>query len=451
MSTLSNKASISDKNITAGGSKPPAVCSLLFIISLLIFNSYFLLPASHLSLIYAADLDLQQLISEGLSNSPDLQAAGHKAAAAGYRVPQVKSLPDPNFSAGYQNEGFRRYTYGTSKDAQWMFSASQTVPFPGKLGLKGEAAQKEAESAGAGYDAVRLRTISRIKELYFDLYAAQKTVYLLNERATLFSAVEEAALARYSTGKGSQQEVLMAQTEKYMIIEKVTMLQQKIETIEATLNTTLGRQANAPLGRPVELAPTFIPNSLDEIILITNDKSPDISGREKLISAAEARLSFAKKDYIPDFTFTGGYFARGNGFDNMWSLTTGINIPIFSFWKQKNAVNEADATLAEARSMKESVRLGVTASIRENYSQFKAAEKLMPLYKEGLIPKGLQDVDLSLSSYRTGSVDALTVITRLKAVIDYEISYWNQFAEHEKAAARLEAISGMTFSTIKSE
>jgi outer membrane protein, heavy metal efflux system len=449
MSTFSNKPAYSGGFNAAAGTKPAAVSFLQLI-------AVFLLPVLccllFITSVDAAEtLDLQKLISEAQANNPEIRAAGHKASASGYRAPQAMSLPDPTFSVGYQNEGFRRYTYGESKDAQWMYSASQTIPFPGKLGLKGNAAQKEAENAGAGYDAVRLKTISKIKELYFDLYVAYKTIDLLNERTSLYSAIEGAALSRYSAGKGSQQEVLMAQTEKYMIIEKVTMLQQKIETLEAALNITLGRLANAPLGQPADLAQTFIPNTLDELILITIEKSPEIRGRDKMVSSAEAKLSFAKKDYIPDFTFTGSYFARGNGFDNMWSVTTGINIPIFSFWKQRNAVNEADASLAEARSMKESIKLAVTASIRENYSQFKAAEKLMPLYKEGLIPKGVQDIDLSLSNYKTGSADALTVITRIKAVIDYEISYWNQFAEHEKAAARLEAITSITFSAQKSE
>jgi hypothetical protein len=101
--------------------------------------------------------------------------------------------------------------------------------------------------------------------------------------------------------------------------------------------------------------------------------------------------------------------------------------------------------------MKEATRLTLTASIRENYSQFRTAEKLMPLYKEGLIPKGMQDVDLALSNYRAGSADALTVITRLKSVIDYEIAYWTQFAEHEKSAARLESLTGMMFNERRAE
>ena len=98
----------------------------------------------------AGGLQLADLIDEALQNSPEIKAAGASASAAGHRISQVQSLADPMVMVGYQNDGFDRFTYGQSKDAQWMFSAAQMVPYPGKRSLKGEIAAKEDESAQAG-------------------------------------------------------------------------------------------------------------------------------------------------------------------------------------------------------------------------------------------------------------------------------------------------------------
>lgn len=426
-----------------------AAYSPLFISLSLFF--FFVLPVLFAPKVQAEDLNLQQLIDEALRNSPDLQASRSRTSASEYRIPQVKTLPDPMFSFGYQNEGFKKYTYGQSEDAQWMFSASQTIPFPGKLALKGDIAARESESTYAGSEAIRLKTISRVKELYFDLYTTYKDIDLINERSSLFNRVEDAALSRYSTGKGSQQEVLMAQTEKYMLLEKEEMLRQKIQSLEAMLNSVIGRSVEAPLGRPIETQPSTLSYTLNDLIKIAYERSPEIEVKEKMIAAAEAKVSLAKKDYIPDFTITGGYFARGNDFQDMWSLGAAINIPIFYRTKQRHAVNEANALAAEARSEKESTRLMIASAIKDNFAMLKATDKLMSLYRDGLIPKSRQDVELSLSGYATGTVDAFTVITRLKSVIDFEISYWNQFAEHEKAVARLEAITGLSRITTTSQ
>ena len=421
---------------------------LFITLSLLCFLASIMLFATK---VQAEDLNLQQLIDEALRNSPDLQASRSRTSASEYRIPQATTLPDPIFSVGYQNDGFKRITYGQSEDSQWMFSASQTFPFPGKLALKGDIAARESESTYAGSETIRLKTISRVKELYFDLYTTYKDIDLLHERTSLFNRVEDAALSRYSTGKGSQQEVLMAQTEKYMLLEKEEMLRQKIESLEAMLNSVIGRSVEAPLGRPVETQPSSLVYTLNDLIKIAYERSPEIKAKDKIIAATEAKVSLAKKDYIPDFTITGGYFARGNDFQDMWSLGAAINIPIFYRTKQRHAVNEANALLAEARSEKESTRLTIASAIKDNFAMLKATDKLMSLYRDGLIPKSRQDVELSLSGYMTGTVDALTVITRLKSVIDFEISYWGQFAEHEKAAARLEAIAGLSRITADSQ
>ncbi len=169
---------------------------------------------------FAEELNLQSLINEALKNNPDILAAESRANASRFRIPQAKSLPDPMFMFGYQNEGWRRYTYGEMQGAQWMYSVSQMFPFPGKLSLKGEMASRDSESLKASYGASKLRTIARVRKLYYELFLAYKNIDLIKDRTILFSRIEDAAISRYSTGMGSQQEILMAQTENICYSKK---------------------------------------------------------------------------------------------------------------------------------------------------------------------------------------------------------------------------------------
>ena len=406
-----------------------------------LLTSYLLLCSSY---VFAEDLNLQDLIDEALKNNHEILITESRVAASEYRIPQVKSLPDPMLMFGYQNEGWKKYTYGESIMAWWMFSASQTFPFPGKLSTKGEMAARETEGLRASYEGVRLRTIEKVKELYYDLLYTYKTIDIINERAALFTRIEDAAIARYSSGKGMQQEVLMAQTEKYMLLEKEQMLKQRIQSLEAMLNSTIGRDINAPLGRPVEIKGTGLETSLNELLTLHVEHSPFVKEKERMVASAQARVRMAELDYYPDFTVNAGYFNRGSDFDPMWSLTTTINIPIFYRTKQRQAVNEARALLSGAEHELDSTKIMLSSTIRDNYSMARTAERLMELYKSGLIPKTYQDFESALSGYGTGRVDEITVITRLKTLLDFEISYWGQFTEREKAIARLQSITGMT-------
>jgi outer membrane protein TolC len=392
----------------------------------------------------ADDLRLQDLIAEALQKSPEILASESRAKAAGYRVPQAGSLPDPMFMFGYQNEGWERYTYSKESDAQWMFSASQMFPFPGKRSLKEEMARQDAEGLAILHESVKLKTITRIRELYFDLFLAYKNIDLIRERTMLFSRIEDAAFARYSSGMGIQQEVLMAQTEKYMLLEKEEMQKQKIQSFEAMLNATVGRDINAPLGRPAEPSLSVPLIRLDELLSKAYDHSPEIRVRQRMVAAAEAKVRMAEKEYYPDFTLAAGYFNRGGGqFDDMWSLTTTINVPLYYKSRQRQAVLEAEAMLAEAKRETEAARLMVASAIRDNFAMFTTSGRLMEIYRDGLVPKAYQDFESALAGYTTGKTEALTVISRLKALIDFETLYWAQAAEHEKASARFEAMTGV--------
>jgi len=417
-----------------------ALCPLL--VAVFLSAAYFVVPANE-SLAAENDLKLQDLVEEALKNSPEIQMFDARTAAARFRVPQAKSLPDPMFMFGYQNEGFKKYTYGEMPDAQWMFSASQMFLFPGKLGLKGEMAAKEADGAGASYESAKRRVVAKIKEQYFDLFLTYKGIDFLQDMKALFMRVEDAATARYSSGMGMQQEVLMAQTEKYMLLEREEMFRQKQRSTSAMLNTTVGRDSGAPMGRPAETGAILFGLTSDELVSAAIDASPEISVKKSMIGAAEAKVRMAEKEYYPDMTLNAGYFARGGQFDDMWSLTTTLNIPLYYRTKQRQAVHEAQALLTEARNDLEAAKLMIASAIRDNMSMVTASERLMDLYRNGLIPKTYQDFESALSGYTNGRIEALTVITRLKNIIEFELLYWTQFTEREKALARIEAISGI--------
>lgn len=389
----------------------------------------------------AGDVRLADLIHEALQNSPELKAFGAGASAARYRIPQAQSLADPMLKVGYQNDGFDSFNYGQSKDAQWQVSVSQLLPFPGKRSIRGEIAAKEAENVEASAQIARYTTIFRVAGLYYDLFLAYKVIDLLEDRGALYGRIEDAATARYSSGTGSQQDVLLAQTEKYLIREREETQRQRIQTAEALLNAALGRDGVQPLGKPVEPVTHPFAYSLGEMMSLAQANSHLIVAREKIVQAAEARVQLAKKEFYPDVTVSANYAARGGVEKDMWSVAAQINIPLYYQTKQRPALFEAQALLAKAKSEAEATKLAVSSTIQDSFATVKTAERQMDLYKNGLIPKASQDIQAGLSGYVTGNVEELRVISSLKGLIDYQTLYWEQFAAREKAINRLTTIA----------
>src|SRR5260370_6150163 len=94
------------------------------------------------------------LVSELLQNNPEIQAARSRFEAATKRPSQAGTLPEP--TASYTNFGvghpFSRLN--GSNFAYQGFGVSQEFPFPGKLSLASEEAEREAEGIQQNYPAV---------------------------------------------------------------------------------------------------------------------------------------------------------------------------------------------------------------------------------------------------------------------------------------------------------
>lgn len=420
------------------GSRKPFLGIISFLMILFLFHA----P------VFGEELDLGSLIDEALKNNREILMVTDKVAAAEHRILPAQSLPDPMVTFGYQNTSLTTYNYNKDDFSYWIVSASQMFPYAGKRGLKGDMARADAEGQKAFLQALRLRVAARVKELYYDLFLAYKTIDILQDKIDLFTRIEDAALARYSTGTGPQQEVLMAQTEKYMILERQEMFRQKIQALESMLNLTAGREPTASLGRPKPLESTKVNFALDDLTRKAYEVSPEIRVKEKMIAASEAKLQMAKKEFYPDVTLNMGVNQTGPEFMNMYMITASVNVPIYFKTKQEPAVKEATASLSEAKHDLEATKLMLAATLRDNYSMLKTADKLIDLYDNALIPKSVQDYQLALSGYGTGKIEALTVISRLKSFLDVEILYWNQFVEREKAIARVTALTGKGLSEV---
>ena len=406
----------------------------------LLLLSVFLLAASSGN----GDRQLTSLIDEALKNSPEIQVSSARIEAARQKISQAGSLPDPQFSFGYQNEGFDRYTYGEMSGSQWMFSASQQFYFPGKRALKEEMVKLDIESLTAMHELLKLKTVARVKELYYDLFLAYKNIDLIAGKRDLFIRIEELTMARYSVGKAMQQDVLMAQTEKYMLLEKEEMLKQKVLSLSAMLNAAIGRNSGQ-IERPNEPEYFPYPMEIEAAVDLAMQNSPEVRSRGKMIDAADTKLKMAQREYFPDFAIGGGYYNRSGDFKDMWAATVTFNIPLYFYSKQRPATLEAKANISQAKQELDVVKLMIGATLRDNYSMLRSSEKLMAIYKNGLIPKNSQDIEQALTGYATGKTEAVNIISRVKTLLDYESLYWSQFVEREKAIARLHAITeGLT-------
>src|SRR5712664_4360871 len=91
---------------------------------------------------------LSHLLAEAEANNPQISAADHGARAARQMAPQVTTLPDPKFTYQQLSVGSPKPFAGyTNSDFAYIgVGASQELPYPGKLRLRGQVAERDADA-----------------------------------------------------------------------------------------------------------------------------------------------------------------------------------------------------------------------------------------------------------------------------------------------------------------
>ena len=68
--------------------------------------------------------------------------------------------------------------------------------------------------------------------------------------------------------------------------------------------------------------------------------------------------------------------------------------------------------------------------------------RLARLYRETVLPQARLALESSMTSYHTGAVDFLSVLTAFGSVLEYEMTYFEELASYHAAVSRLEEMTG---------
>ncbi|MGE5324591.1 MAG: TolC family protein [Actinomycetota bacterium] len=389
-----------------------------------------------------ANASLTALVEEALQKNPAVQSALRRVEAMRHRIRQAKSWPDPKVGVGWMGNATPFSVQHGDPSSYRGVQAMQTIPFPGKLGLRGNVAGKEAEAASWDYEAVRRRVTADVKAAYFEYYFYEKAIQITQKNRDLLTKLSQIAEARYRVGKGIQQDVLKAQTELSLIMRRLTVLDQQRQTAQARLNTLLSQSADATVAAPAELEPAVLAYSLDELYDLAQKNDPGLHRDEQVIQRDQYAVNLAHKEYYPDLGI-GYMYQQRPDMPDMHGVTFTVNIPIFYKSKQREAVKQAGDELLSSQAARQNRLNEVEFDVKQQYLEAQASQELIALYAKGIVPQASLALESSMSAYQVGKADFLTVLANFTNVLQYQVEYYRELANFETALARLEPRVGI--------
>ena len=381
--------------------------------------------------------ELAEYVRYAEQHNPKLKQALVRYQAALAKVSSASAWVDPRLTYGY----FARPVETRTGPQEMRFSAAQTFPWKGKLELKGRIAQQEAEVEGQRYEAVRRLLIFEVKAAYYDCYFLERAIAVTEGNLRLLAHLEEVGRTRYRGGTGEHAPVLKAQVELGRLEDQLRGLRQQRRPAAARLNAVLGRTATAPVAVTDSLSLAAL--DLDEEVLKRRLQAanPTLQMRQVQVQTQSLGVELAGKQFYPDLTVSLDYIHIGDRGANPLMAMATINLPL---WRSSYEAGERAAKLSHQAALQgvadEENRL--VAELELALYKQRDAQSRSALYRDSLLPKAEQALNVTQRAFAADRSDFLAVIDAQRTLLEFQLAYERARTDQALHWAEIEKLVG---------
>jgi outer membrane protein TolC len=390
---------------------------------------------------------LGDLLTEAEKNNPQIRAARHAWESAKQVPTQLSTLPDPQVVLQQMNVGSPRpfAGYSNSDFAYFGVGFSQDLPYPGKLRLRGEIAEKEVDATQQKVESVRRAVLAAVKMTYFQLGYLAKRQKILDEDGQLLQQVEQASESRYRSGLGNQQDVLQAQLERTKLLREITMNQLEFGKVQSEMKNLLNRSQSSADIATAELSESTPAYNFEQLLTEAKANNPDLAGMQRMVERQGLQVDLAKKDFYPDFNVQGMWQRTDPPqYRAYYQFTVGMRIPIYRGRRQRPELAQAESDRDRAKSEYEMQSQQTAFQLRQQFLSAEKSAELLKIYREGLIPQARAGLQAGMVAYQSNRQDFQALLASFLDVLKLDEEYWQTLSEHESALAQMEEVTGVT-------
>ena len=356
-------------------------------------------------------------VREVLERNPSLHARALRRDALEHEASAAGRWPDPVATIMVDRLPEQR----TQLMPMLQYQITQTLPWPGKLGLMREGVRQQRAAAQADADVRRLDLAYEAKRAYFMLYlnAQRRAINLANRN--LATTIVAAALGRYGAGVGTHHDVARAEVEVAALDREVLNLEGERLSAVAMLNALRDRPSQTQVMDPAEPRPSVADLSLRVLEARALERRPELRGARAMEREAQAMASLARREVYPD----------------------GGALPIAGVGRQRERAAAADTRASSAVADAAAMRAMIRFEVADAVARVQTATRQLELIERVVLPKTRESFQASLAGYGSGAIDVLGVLDARRALQATELARADAVAMNAVAVAALERATGV--------
>lgn len=405
----------------------------------------FILGLSQQSFSQQGKENLDAYLIIAAENNPGLKAKFSDYMIAMEKVPQVGTLPDPQFALGY----FIQPVETRVGPQNWKFNLAQSFPWFGLLSAKEDVATEMANAKYEVFENTKSNLFFEVKTAYYNYYFIEKAIEITQENIQILEIFKRLSLVKIEAGKASIVDELRVELELNDLENKLALFLDTKNVFQVNFNNLLNRDRSDIINIPDTLWQDELP--LDKQILLDSiyNSNHELKSIDHKLNAFLNQQIVAKKAGLPKFNIGLGYTIvaknsnssfSDNGKDAFLFPSIGIKIPLYRK-KYKALIKEAQY-LHEAETSKKEDKKNTLSTIYENiYKNFNDGNRRIHLNKKQLeIAKKVLDV--LITSYSTNSKDFEEVLRIERQLLKYQLAYQKALTDKNAAFAFMTYLIG---------
>lgn len=379
---------------------------------------------------------LETLITEALTNNPEIKKFELRYNITSEKVNEVNSLPNTEFNVGIMAIAPEM---GMPME-RFKVSVMQMLPWFGTISSRQNYVSSMADAQFVEVTIAKRKLALSVSQFYYLLYEIRAKMEVLDKNIELLQSYEQLALTSVEVGKASAVDVLRLQIRQNELQQEKDVLIQQNKGIQAAMNSVMNREYDNDVSvvSSLEIPEGDIFYGYERLLV-----NPELIKYDKLYQSVEQFELLNQKEGGPMIGFGVEYINQENSpmitspFKDMVMPMLSASIPIFNKkyksqtkqneWQKqeieaqkKERLNLLKSELSKAISQRNQSRIKFNTQ-QENLKQAKNAEIiLIKSYETGTIDfKDVLDIQELQLKFQIGQIETVKLYYVQSALINY--------------------------------
>lgn len=384
------------------------------------------------------------LVRRALASNRELAAARLDVTRARARVRQSSLRPNPVLELE-QTGGALGISNG---EIERRAEISMPIEYGGQRSRRIGLAEAELRAAEAVFSDRERRLAAGVRRLYAEAIAATRELSFTNELTQIDTEIGNVLQIRVREGDAPPLEESLLRVEIDRLRSRHAMLEGRRRAAELQLATVIGASPEETIALAESYGEGVAVPSREDAVRLALERRPDLRAADLNIAAAEAGLSLAKGQALPEVTVFGGYSRGRSSFDDtpvgplvdedqLINAGVGISLPFFN--RNQGAKAEAAAAIEQARRLRELTESQIRAEVESALARLRAADAAIEVFRQGVIERSAQNVRTMRAAYEAGAFTISEFLAERRRFVDAQRELTEAMTERAVALIDLQA------------